>query len=185
TLLAAAERCGARLILAGDDRQFASVARGGMFSELVAEHGAAELTEVRRQRQAYQAQASADFARGDILAALRAYDQRGQIVWCDSLEAARAAAVAAQAATSGPGFLYASTNDEVEALNRREQQRRRAERQTADERFVAQDFETVRGAVSLAGGERVQFYRTDRAIGVAASEFGTVRRVTAKWMEVV
>ncbi|MCA7121213.1 MAG: AAA family ATPase, partial [Acidibrevibacterium sp.] len=57
TLLAAAEQSGARLILAGDDRQFASVARGGMFSELVAEHGAAELTEVRRQRQAYQAQA--------------------------------------------------------------------------------------------------------------------------------
>ena len=185
TLLAAAEQSGARLILAGDDRQFASVARGGMFSELVAEHGAAELTEVRRQRQAYQAQASADFARGDILAALRAYDDRGQIVWCDSLEAARAQAVAAQAEDAVPGFLYASTNDEVEALNRREQQRRREAREAAGERFVAQDFATVRGAVSLAAGERVQFYRTDRAIGVAASEFGTVRRVTAEWLEVV
>jgi Ti-type conjugative transfer relaxase TraA len=185
TLLAAAEQSGARLILAGDDRQFASVARGGMFSELVAEHGAAELTEVRRQRQAYQAQASADFARGDILTALRAYDQRGQIVWCDSLEAARAQAVAAQAEEAVPGFLYASTNDEVEALNRREQQRRREAREAVGERFVAQDFETVRGAVSLAAGERVQFYRTDRAIGVAASEFGTVRRVTAEWLEVV
>ncbi len=159
TLLAAAERCGARLILAGDDRQFASVARGGMFSELVAEHDAAELTEVRRQRQAYQAQASADFARGDILAALRAYDDRGQIVWCDSLEAARAQAVAAQAEDAVPGFLYASTNDEVEALNRREQQRRREARQAAGETLTAFAFETVRGAVSLAAGERVQFYR--------------------------
>ncbi|WP_275895716.1 AAA family ATPase [Acidibrevibacterium fodinaquatile] len=185
TLLAAAERCGARLILAGDDRQFASVARGGMFSELVAEHGAAELTEVRRQRQAYQAQASADFARGDILTALRAYNDRGQIVWCDSLEAARAQAVAAQAETAAPGFLYASTNDEVEALNRREQQRRREAREAAGETLTAFAFATVRGAVSLAGGERVQFYRTDRAIGVAASEFGTVRRVTAEWLEVV
>ena len=185
TLLAAAEQSGARLILAGDDRQFASVARGGMFSELVAEHGAAELTEVRRQRQAYQAQASADFARGDILTALRAYDQRGQIVWCDSLEAARAQAVAAQAEEAVPGFLYASTNDEVEALNRREQQRRREAREAAGETLTAFAFATVRGAVSLAAGERVQFYRTDRAIGVAASEFGTVRRVTAEWLEVV
>ena len=156
-----------------------------MFSDLLAEHGAAELTEVRRQRQAYQAQASADFARGDILAALRAYNDRGQIVWCDSLEAARAQAVAAQAETAAPGFLYASTNDEVEALNRREQQRRREARQAAGETLTAFAFETVRGAVSLAAGERVQFYRTDRAIGVAASEFGTVRRVTAEWLEVV
>lgn len=181
-LLAAVERSGARLILAGDDRQFASVARGGMFSDLVAQHGAAELVTVRRQRQAYQAQASADFARGDILAALAAYDRRGQIVWCDSLEAARAAAVAAQAATSGPGFLYASTNREVEALNQLEQQRRRA---AAGKVIVAHEFKTVRGEVSIAAGERVQFHRTDRAIGVAASEFGTVRRVTASWLEVV
>ncbi len=151
-----------------------------MFSDLLAEHGAAELTEVRRQRQAYQAQASADFARGDILAALRAYDRRGQIVWCDRLEEARA-----QAAAAVPGFLYASTNDEVEALNRREQQRRRDAREAAGETLTAFAFETVRGAVSLAGGERVQFYHTDRAIGVAASEFGTVRRVTAEWLEVV
>ena len=183
-LLAAVERSGARLILAGDDRQFASVARGGMFSDLVARHGAAELVTVRRQRQAYQAKASADFARGDILAALEAYDRRGQIVWCDTLEAARAAAVAAQAAVSGPGFLYASTNHEVEALNQSEQQRRRQALQDAGEHIVARDFKTVRGAVSIAPGERVQFYRSDRAIGVATSEFGTVRRVTASWLEV-
>ena len=82
-LLRAAEQSGAKLILAGDDRQFQSVSRGGMFTELVARHGAAELTTVHRQRQAYQARASEDFARGEILAALKAYDDRGQIVWCD------------------------------------------------------------------------------------------------------
>ena len=184
-LLAAAGRSGARLILAGDDRQFASVARGGMFSDLGARHGAAELVAVRRQRQAYQARASEDFARGDSLAALAAYDRRGQIVWCDSLEEARARAVAAQAENPAPGFLYASTNHEVEALNRLEQTRRREARRAAGESIAARAFATVRGAVSIAAGERVQFHRTERALGVAASEFGTVRRVTASWLEVV
>ena len=132
-LLQAAERAGAKLILAGDDRQFQSVSRGGMFTELVARHGAAELTTVHRQRQAYQARASEDFARGEILAALQAYDARGQIVWCDSSGRGAAQAVAAQAAAEGPGFLYASTNKEVEALNRAEQERRRAQRE-ADRR---------------------------------------------------
>ena len=43
----------------------------------------------------------------------------------------------------------------------------------------------MRGAVSIAAGERVQFYETDRNLGVATSEFGTVRAVTAALMEVV
>ena len=114
-----AERSGAKLIFAGGDRQFASVARGGMFTELVEMHGAAELKTVHRQRQEYQAKASEDFARGDIRAALQAYDERGQIVWCDSLADARARALAAQASITGPSFLYASTNKEVEELEPR------------------------------------------------------------------
>jgi Ti-type conjugative transfer relaxase TraA len=184
-LMKGAERSGAKLILAGDDRQFASVSRGGMFTELVNLHGAAELATVHRQRQAYQAKASEDFARGDIHAALAAYDSRGQIVWCDSLADARERAVAAQASITGPGFLYASTNKEVEQLNRAEQERRRADLAAAGQRINAHQFKTVRGEVSIAAGERVQFYETDRKLGVATSEFGTVKAVSPERLEIV
>lgn len=189
-LLKAAEQAGAKLILAGDDRQFASVSRGGMFSELVERHGAAELSIVHRQKQEYQARASENFARGDILSALKAYDDRGQIVWCDSLEDARRQAVAAQASADGPSFLYASTNKEVEALNLAEQGRRRAQREAAGETYgvdginPAYAFETVRGDVSIAVGERVQFYETERKLGIATSEFGTVKAVTPDRLEI-
>ncbi len=184
-LLYGAERSGAKLILAGDDRQFASVSRGGMFTELVNLQGAAELKTVLRQRQAYQAKASEDFARGDIHAALRAYDARGQIVWCDGLADARQRAVAAQASITGPSFLYASTNKEVEELNRAEQLRRRADLYATGEQIQAHGFKTVRGHVSIAAGERVQFYETDRQLGVATSEFGTVKAVAPRQMEIV
>jgi Ti-type conjugative transfer relaxase TraA len=184
-LLKGAEQSGAKLILAGDDRQFASVSRGGMFTELVNRHGAAELKTVLRQRQAYQAKASEDFARGDIYAALEAYDRRGQIVWCDSLADARQRAVEAQASTSGPSFLYASTNREVEELNGAEQQRRRDDLANKGELIQAHGFKTVRGEVSIAAGERVQFYETDRQLGVATSEFGTVKAVAPRQMEIV
>lgn len=184
-LLKGVERSGAKLVLAGDDRQFASVSRGGMFPELVALHGAAELKTVHRQRQAYQAKASEDFARGDIHAALQAYDGRGQIIWCDSLADARQRAVAAQSSIDGPSFLYASTNKEVEELNRAEQLRRREELAANGEPIQAHEFKTVRGDVSIAAGERVQFYETDRQLSVATSEFGTVKAVTPKSMEVV
>lgn len=184
-LFRGAERSGAKLILAGDDRQFASVARGGMFGELVTRHRSFELTEVRRQRQDYQAKASEDFARGDLLAALKAYDDRGQIVWCDSLADARQKAVAAQSSVTGASFLYASTNKEVEELNRTEQQRRRGQGEAAGKKTEAHEFKTVRGDVSIAAGERVQFYETDRKLGIATSEYGTVKIVTPQHMEVV
>jgi hypothetical protein len=184
-LLKGAEQSGAKLILAGDDRQFASVSRGGMFTELVNLHGVAELKTVLRQRQAYQAKASEDFARGDIHAALEAYDRRGQIVWCDSLANARQRAVAAQASITGPSFLYASTNKEVEELNRAEQLRRRADLAVKGESIQAHGFKTVRGDVSISAGERVQFYETNRRLGVATSEFGTVKAVAPRQMEIV
>src|SRR5580700_11531424 len=44
-----ARATGAKLILVGDDRQLASIDRGGMFGALKDRYGAAALTEVRRQ----------------------------------------------------------------------------------------------------------------------------------------
>ena len=49
-LLVAARQAGAKVILAGDDRQLASIERGGLFAELRQRHGSAEITEVTRQR---------------------------------------------------------------------------------------------------------------------------------------
>ena len=49
-LLAAARQAGAKVILAGDDRQLASIERGGLFSEMRQRHGSAEITEVTRHR---------------------------------------------------------------------------------------------------------------------------------------
>ena len=49
-LLAEARRAGAKVILAGDDRQLASIERGGLFTELRQRHGSAEISEITRQR---------------------------------------------------------------------------------------------------------------------------------------
>ncbi len=106
-------------------------------------------------------------------------------MWCDSLADARQRAVAAQAAITGPSLLYASTNKEVEELNRAEQLRRRASIEEVEGPIRAYKFKTIRGEVSIAAGERVQFYETDRKLGVATSEFGTVKAVSLARMEIV
>lgn len=73
----------------------------------------------------------------------------------------------------------------MEELNRAEQQRRRADLAVKGEPIQAHGFKTVRGDVSIAAGERVQFYETDRQLGVATSEFGTVKAVRPRQMEIV
>jgi AAA domain len=61
-LLATAKASGAKLILAGDDRQLASIERGGLFTELRQRHGAAEISEAVCQRVDWQRQEACDLA---------------------------------------------------------------------------------------------------------------------------
>ena len=65
-LLAVARQSGSKVILAGDDRQLASIERGGLFTELKARHGAAEITEITRQQVDWQRQAARDLAEGGL-----------------------------------------------------------------------------------------------------------------------
>ena len=78
-LLAAARQAGAKLILAGDDRQLASIERGGLFAELKQRHGAADITTVTRQRVDWQRQAAHDLAEGRFAEAVAAFDKAGAI----------------------------------------------------------------------------------------------------------
>ena len=49
-LLREAKMAGAKVVGAGDDRQLASIERGGLFTELKRAHGSAEISHVTRPR---------------------------------------------------------------------------------------------------------------------------------------
>ncbi|MFI6270749.1 MobF family relaxase [Micromonospora zamorensis] len=85
----------AKLLLAGDPRQLASVGAGGAMEMLV--DGCAEvhtLTEVRRFAADWEAKASLRLREGDATV-LDEYDRRGRVVDCGTLEAATNAAARA------------------------------------------------------------------------------------------
>ena len=84
---------GAKLILAGDDRQLASIERGGLFTELKQRHGAADITNVTRQRVDWQRRAARDLAEGRFVEAVSAFDKNGAIIWTNKQDDARAALV--------------------------------------------------------------------------------------------
>jgi AAA domain/TrwC relaxase len=78
-LLGHAERAGAKVVLVGDDRQFASIAAGGGFRALRLRLGASELTVNRRQVEAWEQRAIDDVRAGNLERAIAAYAEHERI----------------------------------------------------------------------------------------------------------
>jgi hypothetical protein len=181
-LLAAARQAGAKLILAGDDRQLASIERGGLFSELRQRHGAAEITEVTRQTVDWQRQAARDLAEGRFAEAVGAFDRAGAIVWTDKQEDSRRALVAAwtRDAQEKPGasrFVFAYTNRDVDALNGELRQVRRDRGELTGTDVT---FDTKHGPAAFAIGDRVQFTDTDKPRHIYNGNAGTITGLDAR-----
>ena len=175
-LLVEARRSGAKLILTGDDRQLASIERGGLFSELKQRHGSAEITEVTRQKVDWQRQAARDLAEGNFTEAVSAFAKNGSIHWSEKQEQARAALVERwrQDTARDPRatrFVFAYTNKDVNALNEdlRAARRERGELLGGDARF-----ETKHGAAMFAVGDRVQFTDTLKGAKIYNGNVGTI-----------
>ena len=78
-LLVHAERAGAKVVLVGDDRQFASIDAGGGFRALRLRLGASELTVNRRQVEAWEQRAIDDMRAGNLEQAIAAYAEHDRI----------------------------------------------------------------------------------------------------------
>lgn len=192
-LLVQAQRAGVKLILVGDDRQLSSVERGGLFSELLSAERMRgrpppELTDVVRQQDDWQRQAARDLAEYRFAKALTAFDVGGAITWTDRGSEARAALVAAWARDCAASpeesqFVFAYTNDDVDALNAELRQIRRSR---GELRGPDVTFQTARGSVdsgeekrfeTFAEGDRVQITKTDREPRLYNGNVGTITRI--------
>jgi len=177
-LMAAARSAGAKVILVGDDRQLQSVARGGLFRELAAEHGAAEIITVTRQREDWQRQAAEDLAGGRARAALTAFERAGAIRWTEDREGAVTALVGQWAADSRERpeksrFVLAYTNADVHDLNARLRAVRAGRGEIGADVPLASEGEVRPFAVQ----DRVQITRTEKARGLFNGEAGVIERI--------
>jgi Ti-type conjugative transfer relaxase TraA len=177
-LTARAQATGAKLIFVGDDRQLSSIERGGMFGVLKEKHGAAELTEVRRQQTYGDRQASALMAQGNFRDALTRYDEKGAIHWTATQVEARATLVDQWAKDSAASpaksrFVFAYCNQDANDLNAAI----RDIRVQRGELGEGRTFQTQHGAAEFAPGYRLQFTDTDKQRGIYNGQAGTVRAI--------
>ena len=177
-LTAHAAAAGAKLILVGDNRQLSSIERGGMFEVLKDSHGAAELTEVRRQRDTDDRSASELMAQGKFTRALQLYAKKDAIHWSEQQSAAADALVEkwARDTAADPSksrFVFAYTNSDVTELNTA----LRLVREQRGELCQSRSFETKHGPADFAPGDRIQFTGTDKRQGLFNGQAGTVQEI--------
>jgi conjugative relaxase-like TrwC/TraI family protein len=153
-LLGHAERAGAKVVLVGDDRQFASIAAGGGFRALRLRMGAAELTVNRRQVEAWEQRAIDDVRAGSLEQAIAAYAEHDRIRAFEGRDDRDRAVVSdwwqAHQAGERP-VIYAHRRAQVDQLNGVCQRLRADHGQLGPERLAVGDRVFAVGDVVVLG----------------------------------
>ena len=184
-VLSQARDAGAKVVMVGDPEQLQAIEAGAAFRSVTERHGAAEITEIRRQREDWQRDATRALATGRTGEAIHAYDQGGMVHAADTREQARAELVdgwdrARQAEPGKSRIILTHTNAEVQSLNGEARDRLRASGDLGDDVAV----KTERGERQFATGDRIMFLRNERGMGVKNGTLATIERVSPEGMAV-
>jgi AAA domain/Relaxase/Mobilisation nuclease domain len=179
-LASAARHAGAKLILAGDDAQLASIERGGTFETLRQKHGAAILSDVQRVKNVAEQAAWGEMHKGDFRPALEIADKAGNIHWStrqsDTLKQMAARYTDdLQATPDKKRFMFAQTNADVATLNAHARGLHKARGDLGEDHAL----KTATGEAQFAEGDRIQFTgngrtKDERRAGLVNGRVGTI-----------
>lgn len=174
-VLSAAEAAGAKVVLVGDAEQLQAIEAGAAFRALAERHGAAEISEVRRQRAEWQRDATRELATARTGEALGRYEAAGMVQGHATQAAARRALVkdwdaVRRQSPMASQVILAYTRADVAALNGLARERLRA----SGDLGLDQVVQTERGERTFASGDRLMFLRNERGLGADAEGRGGV-----------
>ena len=177
-VLGAAEKAHAKAVLVGDPEQLQAIEAGAAFRGILAQTGVAELSEVRRQAQAWQREATQDLSAGHTVRALVDYERQGAVTQRPTRSEARTRLLERWAEEGArhsqqSRLILAYTRADVAELN----ELVRAWRREHGELKRGQMIETERGAKEFAAGDRLYFLRNERSLGVKNGSLGTIERI--------
>jgi conjugative relaxase-like TrwC/TraI family protein len=165
-----AEWSQSKLVLVGDDRQLPEIDAGGAFRALAERAEAIELSEVRRQTQAWDRQALLELRLGHVERWARAYRDHGQITIGKSASDTRAALVNDWSRADGDALMIAARRDDVRDLNQRARELLHETGRLGPDELTVADR-------AFAVGDRVIGTRNARRDGILNGQRGTVREI--------
>jgi Ti-type conjugative transfer relaxase TraA len=185
-VLAEAEKRKAKVVLVGDVEQLQAIEAGAAFRSIAERHGAVEISEIRRQSQDWQRDATRQLATGRTAEALDAYNEAGHVHAAATRDDARRELIDSwdrdrREAPEDSRIILTHTNADVRALNKAA----RAKLRDLGELGNDVRLSVTRGARSFAAGDRLMFLRNERSLGVKNGSLGTVRSVDALRMQVM
>ncbi|MBA4009002.1 MAG: Ti-type conjugative transfer relaxase TraA [Hyphomonas sp.] len=184
-VLSQAADAGAKVVLVGDPQQLQAIEAGAAFRAIHERHGGVEITEVRRQSDDWQRDATRQLATGRTGLAIAVYEERGMVHAAETRELARSELIERwdrerQASPNDTRIILTHTNDEVRALNEAARERLRDAGELGDDVVIGTD----RGQRQFASGDRIMFLRNERELGVKNGTLGTFEEVTPQRMSV-
>lgn len=180
-MLAEAQRVGAQVIPIGDLKQTQAVEAGGAFRALLEHAGASRLRQVWRQKIDWQIEATYFFS-GDekhFGKGIDLYVEHGLVHEFGTLNIAADSMLSDYVQSFTPdtsAFMTAYKNEDVDRLNRLCRHKLKQDTFYIDRREY--EVSTSSGVKLFAAGDRIQFLKKDREMGVDNGTFGTVKEVS-------
>ncbi len=177
-ILGAVKQARAKLVLVGDVEQLQAINAGAAFRAIAARVGYVELQTIFRQREAWQQAAVKQFAQGQTIEGLNAYqDFKHTHCYPTQLAASQAMVEHWQETRSNQPdkslLMLAYTRKEVLQLNEMARSARLANGEI--DKGIA--VTTARGERLFAEGDILYFLRNDKGLGVKNGSLGTIKRM--------
>lgn len=177
-LIDEAHKGGAKVVLVGDPQQLQAIEAGAAFRAIAEQVHYVELTDIRRQRDGWQQDATKELATGKTADAVHRYDQHSHVHGFDTKAAAKAALVEVwnDARLSDPSktqIMLAYNRDDVLEMNQIARGLRHQQGELGSEAM----FQTERGERVFAERDRVYFLKNDKSLGVMNGTLGTIEAI--------
>ena len=184
-VLSHAADAGAKVVLVGDPQQLQAIEAGAAFRAIHERHGGVEITDVRRQHEGWQQDATRHLATSRTVEAIGAYAERDMVHAADTREVARGELIDRwdrdrQADPDASRIILTHTNAEVGELNDAARERMHAAGELGSDVRV----QTERGDRNFACRDRIMFLRNERSLEVKNGTLGTIERVSESNMAV-
>lgn len=188
-ILSHAERVGAKVVLVGDTRQLQAIEAGAAYRAIVQRHGAAKLSEVRRQNHEWQRGATRELAQGQVARALATYKARGSVHAyerpADAMQSLAQRWLNDRGAGGGSQIILAHRKRDAAKLNAVIREKLREAGELGDEfsvpvivtRDEGGELEEYLEFRSFAAGDRILFTRNDQALGVENGTVATIKSI--------
>lgn len=170
--IAASRKC--NVILSGDERQLASVSRGGMFEVLADKYGSSTILNIKRQKEEWARSVAQDLSSGRVTSAIKTMLENKRIIEHSSREEAMYDLLqdwSTRNSAIGDRLILAVKNKDVAALNHGARQHLKVDR-----RLKGREY-------SIAGnhymkGDRILITQTNKELGLCNGDRAKILEIS-------